>query len=141
MNLISTFRHQHQQLEAIAAEICERLSEEELEHAEADIRGLISGLLTKIKIHRSLEEDTVHAQLMQHHDRKVASVASLRATVSDQLFERIHRHRQRWSQVDRVGNLASVYVFETRRLLQEVIDLLHCENDEFDLVESGDSPH
>lgn len=141
MNLISAFRHQHTQLEAIAEEICERLSEDELQHAEADIRGLISGLLTKIKIHRSLEEDTVHALLLQHHDRKVASVASLRATVSEQLFERIRRHRQRWSQVDQVGSQATIYVTETKRLLQEVIDLLHCENDEFDLVESSKSSH
>jgi len=141
MNLISTFRHQHQQLEAIASEICDRLSEEELEHSEADIRGLISGLLTKIKIHRSLEEDTVHAQLLQHRNRKVASVASHRATISEQVYEKIHRHRQRWSQVDKVGPLASTYVSETRRLLQEVIQLLHCENDEFDLVESGESSH
>jgi len=139
MNLIKTFRQQHHQIESIAAEICARLSEDELAHAEADIRGLISGLLTKIKIHRSLEDDTVHAQLLQHHDRKVASVASIRAVECEQLFERIHRHRQRWAQVDSVGNQAAVYVRETRRLLQELIQLLHCENEEFDLFESSET--
>lgn len=136
MDLFDTFRQQHQQLEEIASEIYERLSEGELAHAEADIRGLISGLLTKIKIHRSLEEATVHAHLLRHHDLKVATVASLRAAESEQLFARIHSHRQRWSHIDKVGNQASVYVSETKRLLQEMIHLLHCENDEFDLVQN-----
>ena len=136
MDLIPTFRYQHKQIESIAIEIDARLTEQSLAEAEDDIRGLIRGLLTKMKIHHFLEEDILHPKLLQHHDRRVSSIAMRRAVEAEHLLDAIRLHREKWAPVDIVGNLASSYVTETRRLLSELIQLLHLENAEFDLVET-----
>jgi|GEM_PF-6981346 len=137
MVLIQTFRCQHHQIEAIVHQVDERLSEQGLVEAEADIRGLIRGLLTRMKIHHLLEEDILHPKMLQHHDRRVAAIAQRRAIDAERLLDVIHRHRERWAPVESVGCLAPSYVVETRRLLHELIRLLHQENDEFDLIERG----
>jgi hypothetical protein len=136
MNLISTFRQQHDQIEQVASEISQDLDSTRLTLDASDIRRKLRNLLTRLKIHNSLEADSLHVNLLHHNNRLIASEASRLMEEAANMTEELEQYRRFWLKTGAIENRPNDFIEETQALLNVLHDRFNRENNDlFNRVE------
>ena len=136
MNLISTFRHQHDQIEEVALDISSDLDTVQLATDASDIRRKLRDLLTRLKIHNSLETDSLHVSLLHHQNRLIASEANRLMGEAAHITAEIEQYRRYWLKTGAIESRPGDFVEETQLLLTVLHDRFSRENsDLFNRVE------
>lgn len=141
MNLISTFRQQHDQIEKVASEIARDLNSGSLKTDASEIRRKLRNLLTRLKIHNTLEEDALHSGLLHHHNRQIADEASRLIDEAAVMTTELDQYRRYWLRQGVIESRPADFIAETEMLLTVVHDRFSRENrDLFEPIE-GDLTH
>ena len=128
MNLISTFRHQHDQIKKVASDISRDLDTGHLAIDASEIRLKLRNLLTRLKIHNSLETDSLHVNLLHHHDRLIASEANRLIGETVSMTEEIEQYRRYWLRTGAIESRPGDFIEETKTLLTVLYDRFSREN-------------
>jgi hypothetical protein len=136
MNLISTFRQQHDQIEQVASDISRHLDTERLATDASYIRQKLRNLLIRLKIHNSLEADSLHVNLQHHENRLIATEASRLMGEAASMTEELEQYRRYWLKTGVIEDRPDVFIEETKALLTALHDRFNRENsDLFNRVE------
>ena len=128
MNLISTFRQQHDQIEQVATEIANQLDSVKLATNASDIRKKLRHFLTRLKIHTTLEEDALHSSLLHHEDHLVAAEASRLMGEAAVMTEEVEQYRRYWLKSGVIESRPVDFIEETQALLTAIHDRIMHEN-------------
>ena len=128
MNLISTFRQQHDQIEKIAADISKQLDSDTLATNASDVRRKLRHFLTRLKIHTSLEEDALHSTLLHHQDHMIAAEASRLMGEAAVMTKEVEQYRRYWLKSGVIESRPADFITETQALLTAIHDRIRHEN-------------
>ena len=128
MNLITTFRQQHEKIEQVAAEISTQLDSGTLATDAADVRKQLRHFLTRLKIHTTLEEDALHSSLLHHEDHLIAAEASRLMGEAAVMTEEVEQYRRYWLKSGAIENRPDDFIDETQALLTAIHDRIKHEN-------------
>jgi hypothetical protein len=136
MNLISTFRQQHDQIEQVASEISEQLETNNIATNASEIRKKIRHFLTRLQIHTSLEEDALYSDLLHHQEHMIASEASRLMGETAVMTEEVETYRRHWLKSGVIESQPKEFIVQTQSLLTAINDRFNRENEElFNKVE------
>jgi hypothetical protein len=122
MMLITTFRQQHEQIEQVAADISRELDTLHLKLTTGTIRKKIHDLLTCLKIHISLETDSLYVALLHHQNRQIADEAGHLMQESKLMSEKIDQYSACWLSPGHIEHRPDVFIAETQSLLAVLQD-------------------
>ena len=128
MNLISTFRQQHDQIEQVAAEISRQLDARCFATDATAIRKKLRNFLMRLKIHNTLEEDALHIGLLHHQNHLIASEASRLMGEATIMTKEVEQYRRYWLKPGAIEKRPVDFIAETQMLLTVLHDRFSREN-------------
>jgi hypothetical protein len=128
MNLISTFRQQHDQITQVASDLSQHLDSGSLATDASEVRKKLHNLLTRLKMHNSLEADALHTNLLYHKNRQIAGEASRLMGEVAIMTEEFEQYRQYWTKSGNIECRSSDFIEETQMLLTVLLDRFNRED-------------
>ncbi len=122
MNLISTFRQQHDQIRQFASDISVDLNNMQLAADATSVRQKLFNLLIRLKIHNSLENDALHVSLRQHENLQIAGEASRLIGEAADISAEIEMYQTFWLQRDAIEQRPDDFIVQTLSLLTFLLD-------------------
>ena len=141
MNLIDTFRQQHDQIEQVASEISNQLNTRSLATGASEVRKKLRHFLTRLKIHNSLEEASLHSSLLHHQDVQVAAEASRLMGEAATLTEEVDQYRRYWLKSGVIESRPVDFIDETQSLLSVIHNRLNREDKDLLTKVEGELVH
>ena len=141
MNLISTFRLQHDQIEQVASEISQQLDSTRLATDATEVRKKLRNLLMRLRIHNTLEEDALHSSLLHHQNKLVADEASRLMGEATIMTEEVEQYRRYWLKMGVIESRPSDFIAETQMLLTVIHDRFVRENRDLFVRVEGEMMH
>lgn len=141
MDLISTFRQQHDQIVQVASEISNQLDTDSLATSASEIRKTLRHFLTRLKIHNSLEESALLSSLIHHRDHMIASEASRLMGEAAALTEEVEQYRRYWLKSGVIESRPVDFIDETQSLLNVIHNRLNREDRDLWTKVEGDVVH
>ena len=141
MDLIKTFRLQHDQIEQVASEISNQLDTDNLAISASEVRKTLRHFLTRLKIHNSLEESALHSSLLHHRDHMIAAEASRLMGEAATLTEEVEQYRRFWLKTGVIESRPIDFIDETQTLLDVIHNRLSREDRDLLAKVEGDIVH
>lgn len=128
MNLISTFRQQHDQIAQVASDLSQYLDSGRLAIDASEVRKKLHNLLIRLKMHNSLETDALHSSLLQHQNRQIAGEASRLMGEAAIMTEEFEQYRRYWLKSGNIESRPNDFIEETQMLLTVLLDRFNRED-------------
>ncbi len=128
MNLISTFRQQHEQITQVASDLSQHLDSRKLAIDASEMRQKLHNLLFRLKMHNTLEADALHSSLLQHKNRLIAAEANRLMGEVAIMTEEFEQYRRYWSKSGNIESRPSDFIDETQMLLTVLLDRFNHED-------------
>ena len=141
MNLISTFRQQHDHIEQVASEISQQLNSSRLATDAAEIRKKLRNFLMHLRIHNTLEEDALHSSLLNHQNKLVADEASRLMGEAAIMGREVEEYRRYWLKMGSIEKRPNDFIEETQMLLTVIHDRFDRENRDLFVQVEGELTH
>ncbi len=130
MSRTDTFRRQHDDLLQIAGQIASKLGASALSSDAGDVSMLLSKLMGKLKIHLSMEDDSLYPRLIEHDDPKISSLAKSYKHEMVGVSQAVMSYAEKWHSPNDIQADAASFVSETQGLFKALQARIDKENSE-----------
>lgn len=130
MALTDRFRTQHDDLLAIAGQIAPRLDAAELSKSATAVRDLLSQLMGALKMHLTMEDNSLYPRLLQHQDPEVRKLAKQFMTEMGGIAEVVQAYSAKWSTERKIQEDPETFITETEGLFEALAGRIDRENNQ-----------
>lgn len=124
------FREQHDDLLGVAADLSAVLNAARLAEDARAARALVTRLLGKLSVHLVMEDKVLYPRLVDHEDAGIRSLAARFTAEMGGITDSLERYKSKWISARAIQQEASVFVVETRALLDSLKRRIEKENNQ-----------
>jgi hypothetical protein len=123
-----SFRRQHAELAALAVDIRNRLSVEEIERDARGIRTLLARFGGKLRVHARMENEALYPDLMTHRDEGVRMQATKLLDEVGTIYTTFDRLEQRWATADDLSRDPRAFILDVLGCFEQLGRRMSVEN-------------
>lgn len=123
-----SFRRQHAELAALAVDIRNRLSVEEIERDARGIRTALARFGGKLRVHARMENEALYPDLMTHRDGSVRREAGRLLDEVGLLYATFDRLEQRWPTADVLAEQPREFILDVLGCFEQLGRRMSAEN-------------
>jgi len=123
-----SFRRQHAELAALAVDIRNRLSVEEVERDARGIRTALARFGGKLRMHARMENEALYPDLMTHRDETVRHQATRLLDEVGTLYARFDELERRWPTADELGKQPREFILDVIACFESLGRRMSIEN-------------
>jgi len=130
MSRTGDFRLKHQELFQVASEISALLKHDELSNDASKVRGLLSMLAGKLKLHLVMEDEHLYPDLVRHSNEKVRKLARKYIDEMGGIAGTFDEYMNRWVSAADIQNNAKGFIEETKAVFKALSKRIEKEDNE-----------
>jgi hemerythrin-like domain-containing protein len=130
MSRTEKYRKQHQELLGIASQIDKQLRAEQLSKDASSVRGLLSTLFGKLKLHLALEDKALYPELIKDSDATTVATARKFAAEMGSISAVVNGYALKWKSTSAIENAPDGFITETKGLFEALANRIKREDNE-----------
>ena len=123
-----SFRRQHAELAALAVDIRNKLSVEELERDARGVRTALARFGGKLRVHARMENDALYPELMMHSDAQVRMTAGKLLDDVGATYAMFDRLEQRWRGAEDIQGKPREFILDVLSCFEQLGRRMSVEN-------------
>lgn len=130
MSRINTYVRQHEQIREIAEEILNIININTLKENSDNVRRLLARLAGNIKLHLTIEDESLYPDLLGDGDEKVRDTAKKFQNEMGDINTKFSEYILKWRTVRQIEDSNSGFADETKKLFSVIFERIEKENKE-----------
>ncbi|MCK4739168.1 MAG: hemerythrin domain-containing protein [Deltaproteobacteria bacterium] len=130
MSRINTYVRQHEQIQEIAEEILDIINLNTLQQNSDNVRRLLARLAGNIKLHLTIEDESLYPDLLGDTDEKVSGTAKKFKDEMGDINTKFGEYIMKWRTARQIEESNSGFADETIKLFSVIFKRIEKENKE-----------